>query len=233
MKRVCYFCNKLTNDIILNNVSEEVKTNYDLYTLCLSKNDDILSRIKILKPDIIIIDIYTIQDYNYYKIISIAYLCKIIVISHNYKLSQNLFNAKFGDRIIDDSKIKDLLNSVLLEYSPISPKIDENKLEKLIVGLGLKPYSINTRRFCDIFKVCYSNPTLLNFCTYNVYLTISKNENISIETPRKSVERVKSFIIDNDNSFIHSYFENINIKYLYPEEFLKETFIKFNKNKLL
>lgn len=50
---------------------------------------------------------------------------------------------------------------------------------------------------------------------------------------QESVERVKSFIVDNDNSFIHSYFENINIKYLYPEEFLKETFIKFNKNKLL
>lgn len=233
MKKVCYFCNKLTNDVILNNVSEEVKRNYDLYTFYLSIDDDMLFKIKSIKPDIIIIDMYTIKDYDYYKIISITYMCKIIVISHDYKLSQNLFNNKFGDRIIDNSRTNELLNSILIEYSPISPKIDENKLEKLIVGLGLKPYSINTRRFSDIFKVCYSNPTLLNFCTYNVYLTISKNENISIETPRKSVERVKSFIVDNDNSFIHSYFENINIKYLYPEEFLKETFIKFNKNKLL
>lgn len=233
MKIVCYFCNKLTNDVILNNVSDEVKRNYDLCTLYFSKNDDILSKIRVLNPDIIIIDMFSTQDYNYYKIIPLVYKCKIIVISHDFKLSQKLFKDKFGDRIINSSKANDLLNSVLLEFSPISPKIDENKLEKLIESFGLKPYSINTRRFCDIFRVCYSNPTLLNYCTYNIYLTISKNENISIETPRKSIERVKSFIVDNDNSFIHSYFENTNIKYLYPEEFLKETFIKFNKNKLL
>lgn len=129
MKKVCYFCNKLTNDVILNNVSEEVKRNYDLYTFYLSIDDDMLFKIKSIKPDIIIIDMYTIKDYDYYKIISITYMCKIIVISHDYKLSQNLFNNKFGDRIIDNSRTNELLNSILIEYSPISPKIDENKLE--------------------------------------------------------------------------------------------------------
>ena len=96
----------------------------------------------------------------------------------------------------------------------VLPKLNEN-MDKIIIDFNLDLSFTLTRQFRDCLEILTNDNSkyLLFDYLYNAFYTTSKLEDVSLDTIRKSVYKVKEYINYNISPALrHSIFRDNNIK---------------------
>ena len=228
MKQVLVVYDNLMHEPKINNLfTFGTKKLFEYKNIFVLKSEDIFNLFIENKPDILLIDV-SFNDLEVFSIISHIFAiskrnCNIIVISNSSTLRKKLFASKIPDRIFSQNISSDVINYTLKEFSTtIDISNKNNSYKNLINGFYLNPYSPTTMYFISNIKVAYLNPFLLSGHINNIFYTVSKEYNISIETARKSVYKVISSInLKANPSYIRSIFGNYDLNNISPSQFLE------------
>lgn len=227
MKKVVLVYDNLLHKPKLHNLTSfEYANKYEYEDIFITKYNDIYNVFVNSIPDIYIINV----EFNTFEIIKRikerAYITckktKIIVISSDSKFRDLLYKSRIPDRIFPENVATDVLEATIIELSNIH--IIKNKFlyVDLINQFELKPYSPTTEHFLFCLKIANSNPFLLSGHINNIYYSISKEFNISIEAARKSIYRViESAKRSSNDNYICSIFGNKTLTDISPSRFLE------------
>lgn len=228
LKQVLVVYDNLMHEPKINNLFTFRTINlFEYKNIFIMKSEDILNLFIENKPDILLIDV-SFNDLEVFSIISNISIiskktCGIIVISSSSTLRKKLFDSKIPDRIFPQNISIDVIEYTLKELSTTLDIPFKNYFYKnLIDGFYLNPYSPTTMYFISNIKVACSNPFLLSGHINNIFYTVSKEYNISVETARKSVYKVISLVnLKANPSYIRSIFGNYDLNNISPSNFLE------------
>ena len=148
--------------------------------------------------------------------------CKLIVISPSMQLRDMLFKSRIPDRIFPSNIATDILQNTIKELVNIEAMPTKYLFVDLVNKFELKPYSQSTLHFVSSLQVSVSNPYLLGGHINNVFYSVSKENNISTETARKSIYRIiDSVKYSSNKDYIYSIFGNTDLNNISPSRFLE------------
>ena len=191
------------------------------YTIDSSYVDDINSLKEIynsVKPDVFFID--TSFDKN--KILEFLNdfqkenknECKIILTYKNKKDKFDFAQTKIPARFFPYRVPSDILSSSFKEMSEGIIFSHNENIDIIIIDFKLDLSSPVTRQFRDCLEILTTDNSkyLLFGYLYNAFYTASKLEDVSLDTIRKSVYKVKEYINTNISPALrHSIFRDNNI----------------------
>lgn len=182
------------------------------------------------KPDVLFIDTLfdknTILDYlNEFQKIN-DNKCKIILSYKNKSDKKDFVKTKIPARFFPYKVPSDIISSSFNELTsdPIFFGNKTNDINILIDDLNLNQFSLITRQFKHCLEILSSKNSqyLLFRYTYNALYSVSKLENISLDTIRKSVYKVKDDINKNiSDALRHSIFKDNDLNDMQLPEFFE------------
>jgi len=215
--------------VVFDNVNHQPKSTnmismtqkQTIYSIDSSYVDDIKSIEDIYdtaKPDVLFIDtsfnkndildfLIEFQKKNYNE-------CKIILTYKNKKDKYDFAQTKIPARFFPYRVPSDILSSSFKEMSEGIIFSHNENIDKLLLDFRLDINSPVTKQFRDCLEILTSNNSkyLLFGYLYNAFYTASKLEDVSLDTIRKSVYKVKDNIDTNISPALrHSIFRNNNI----------------------
>lgn len=192
------------------------------YSIDSSYVDDIKSIEQIynsVKPDVLFID----TSFNKNDILEFLTKfqiqndneCKIILTYKNKKDKYEFAQTKIPARFFHYKVPSDILSSSFKEMSDGIIFSHNENIDKIIKDFKLDLSSPITRQFRDCLEILTTENSkyLLFGYLYNAFYTTSKLEDVSLDTIRKSVYKVKDIIDSNITPTLrHSIFRNNNLK---------------------
>ena len=138
------------------------------------------------------------------------------------QLRDMLFKSRIPDRIFPSNIATDILQNTIKELVNIEAMPTKYLFVDLVNKFELKPYSQSTLHFVSSLQVPVSNPYLLGGHINNVFYSVSKENNISTETARKSIYRIiDSVKYSSNKDYIYSIFGNTDLNNISPSRFLE------------
>ena len=140
--------------------------------------------------------------------------CKIIMITKNKRDKYEFAQTKIPARFFPDKVPSDIISSSFKEMIEAQVFSHNENIYELLKELKLDFSSPVTRQFRDCLEILTANNSkyLLFGYLYNAFYTASKLEDVSLDTIRKSVYKVKDDINKNISSTLrHSVFKDNNI----------------------
>ena len=141
--------------------------------------------------------------------------CKIILTYKNKKDKFDFAQTKIPARFFPYKVPSDILSYSFKEMSEGIIFSHNKNIDKLLIDFQLDLSSPTTRQFRDCLEILTTNNSkyLLFGYLYNAFYTASKLEDVSLDTIRKSVYKVKDNIDSNISPTLrHSIFKNNNIQ---------------------
>ena len=141
--------------------------------------------------------------------------CKIILTYKNKKDKYDFAQTKIPARFFPYKVPSDILSSSFKELSEGIIFSHNEHIDKLILDFRLDLSSPLTRQFRDCLEILTADNSkyLLFGYLYNAFYTASKLEDVSLDTIRKSVYKVKDNVDANISPTLrHSIFRDNNIK---------------------
>ena len=141
--------------------------------------------------------------------------CKIILTYKNKKDKYDFAQTKIPARFFPCKVPSDILSASFKEMSEAQIFSHNENIYNLIYELKLDLSSPVTRQFRDCLEILTANNSkyLLFGYLYNAFYTASKLEDVSLDTIRKSVYKVKDNIDANISPTLrHSIFRDNNIR---------------------
>jgi len=195
--------------------------NNTAYSIDSSYVDDIKSLDEIynsVKPDVFFID----TSFNKNDILEFltnfqkknTNECKIILTYKNKKDKYNFAQTKIPARFFPYKVPSDILSYSFKEMSEGIIFSHNENIDKIIINFKLDLSSPITRQFRDCLEILTADNSkyLLFGYLYNAFYTASKLEDVSLDTIRKSVYKVKDIIDTNISPTLrHSIFRNNDI----------------------
>ena len=196
--------------------------NNTAYSIDSSYVDDIKSLDEIynsVKPDVFFID----TSFNKNDILEFltnfqkrnTNECKIILTYKNKKDKYNFAQTKIPARFFPYKVPSDILSYSFKELSEGIIFSHNENIDKIIIDFKLDLSSPVTRQFRDCLEILTADNSkyLLFGYLYNAFYTASKLEDVSLDTIRKSVYKVKDIIDTNISPTLrHSIFRDNDIK---------------------
>ena len=233
MKKVVFVYDNLVHKPKLNNlISVESSSLYEYGEYFVRKTKEILNVFAESKIDILILDV-SFKDTEVYELIenvsnNINADCKTIVISNSSNLRSMLFRCKIPERIFPSNVATDIIQYSICELIDTSFNSDNAFLIELVNSFNLKPYSHSTLHFLSFIQVSISNPYLLGGHINNIFYSVSKINNVSYDTAKKSVYKVIELVRTNPNTEnTRSLFGINNIKSYSPSEIIEKIVWKY------
>ena len=141
--------------------------------------------------------------------------CKIILTYKNKKDKYNFAQTKIPARFFPYKVPSDILSYSFKEMSEGIIFSHNENIDKIIIDFKLDLSSPITRQFRDCLEILTADNSkyLLFGYLYNAFYTASKLEDVSLDTIRKSVYKVKDIIDTNISPTLrHSIFRDNDIK---------------------
>lgn len=148
--------------------------------------------------------------------------CKIILTYKNKKDKFDFAQTKIPARFFPYKVPSDILSASFKEMSYAQVFSHNKNIYNLIKDFRLELSSPITRQFRDCLEILTANNSkyLLFGYLYNVFYTTSKLEDVSLDTIRKSIYKVKDIIDANISPTLrHSIFRDNNIRNMNLPEF--------------
>lgn len=236
MKKVVIVYDNLLHKPKLHTLTSFEKNNYKYEDIFITKLNSIYDVFIEFKPDIYIIDV----SFDNFEIIQILKSisennkrdCKFVIISSSSHLRDKLFKSKIPDRIFSENVATDVLEATVEELANTCSLHNRFLYFDLVNKFELKPYSPTTKHFFYSLQIANSNPYLLSGHVNNIYYSVSKEFNISIEAARKSIYRViESAKSSSNDNYVYSIFGNNTLNYISPSRFLEVITWKFRDDK--
>lgn len=181
-----------------------------------------------MKPDVFFIDVSFDKD----KMISFlkdfqkrnTNECKIILTYRNKKEKYYYARTKIPSRFFHEKVPSDIIFYSFREMTNDKIFSHNENIYKLLKELNLDLYSPVTRQFRDCLEILSTDNSkyLLFGYLYNTFYTASKLEDVSLDTIRKSVYKVKDDINKKiSNSYRHSIFKDNDINNMNLSDFFE------------
>lgn len=233
MKKVVFVYDDLVHKPKLHNlISVESSCLYEYEEYFVRKTKEILNVFIENKIDVLILDV-SFKDAEVFDLIKDVSNnknvdCKTIVISNSSNLRSMLFRCKIPERIFPSNVATDIIQYSICELIDTSFISDNALLVKLVNSFDLKPYSHSTLHFLSFIQVSISNPFLLGGHINNIFYSVSKINNVSYDTAKKSVYKVIELVRTSQNTeYTQSFFGSNDINSYSPSEIIEKIVWKY------
>lgn len=238
MKKVVFVYDDLAHMLKLHNIiSVESSDLYEYEEYFVRETKEILNVFIQSKIDVLVLNV-SFDDTEVFNLMKVIYKnenvhCKTIVISNSPNLRNMLFRCKIPERIFPSNVAIDILQNSILELIGTSPLSDRALSIKLVNNFDLKPYSHSTQYFLTFMQVSISNPFLLGGHINNIFYSVSKINNVSYDTAKKSVYKVIELVRTNPNTeYTCSFLGSNDINAYSPSEIIEKIVWKYRTDSI-
>ena len=209
-----------------NMISMTQKHNFKIDSLYIDDVHKLNEIYDTYKPDVFLIDVNFDKDTMLDFLINFQKRnnneCKLIIITRNKKDKYEFAQTKIPARFFPYKVPSDIISSSFKEMIDAQIFSHNEEVYNLLNEFKLDLSSPITRQFRDCLEILTANNSkyLLFGYLYNAFYTASKLEDVSLDTIRKSVYKVKDDINKNISPTLrHSIFKDNNINFMNLPDF--------------